>query len=176
MGIRETINKNPQVVTSITLVMIGAALLGMGWQLVCDRVPEEMVGDQAYYTVDDGKTLFVDSGQRIPPFEVNGQQAVRAMVYTCDGGRSRFVGYLQRYSQQTLDALAAMPTTAEATDRKSDYRKFAILSQGVEAKRPGEEQWIPLAMDERFQAVMNVACPDGTTKDLKAMVPPDRPK
>jgi hypothetical protein len=39
-------------------------------------------GDKACYTDDDGKTWFVDSAYKVVPFDHDGNQAFRALVFT----------------------------------------------------------------------------------------------
>lgn len=173
MGIRETISKNPQIVTSITLVMIGVALLGMGVQLVCSPVPNGGQPELAYYTTDDGRTFFSDVADRVPPFDHAGRPAVRAVVFTCDDGKTRFAGYLQRYSDTAHAALRQRPTTPA---NQGDFRRYGILAQGLELKRPGDPEWTPQSFTERHQAIVSVTCPDGTSARLIAVVPPDPAK
>ena len=60
-------------------------------------------------TVDDGATYFPDDANKIPPFTKDGKEAVRARVFSCDGGKTKYVAYLERI---TPKAKAAIDATA----------------------------------------------------------------
>src|SRR5215210_5554852 len=90
VGIRETINKNPTQTAAITAGIIVLALILIIWQ-ACSGGGSGTIG-KSYYTIDDGKTYFVDASNKIPPFMHEGKEAVRAHVFTCDNGKTKFVG------------------------------------------------------------------------------------
>jgi hypothetical protein len=60
---------------------------------------------KAFFTTDDGKSFFVDRFDRVPPFRKDGKTAVRAQVFSCDDGRTKFVGYLEMYAPLDKAAL-----------------------------------------------------------------------
>ena len=56
---------------------------------------------QAFYSTDDGATIFADDA-KMPPFDRGGAQAVQAFVFSCDGGKHRWVQYLMKFSDKAL--------------------------------------------------------------------------
>jgi hypothetical protein len=160
MGLRETLNQKRGLTTTIaTILTVGA----IGFLVM--QIGSASGGDssdvQGYFSSDDGKTFFADSADKLPPFDHNGQQAVRAHVFTCDDGKTLFVGYLSRY---TADALAKL-SSAKGTD---DYERVAeqAFAEGVEVKRPGDGEWVKRGAPEAAR-VANPSCPNGGT--LKAI-------
>jgi hypothetical protein len=110
------------------MAMIVAALAYAGVQVhLQNRVHVE---HQAFYTVDEGKTLFVNDLSRIPPFSKDGQEAVRAAVYTDDGVKTQWVAYLQKYSDDDKNTLETNP--------KSYLTGVPILPL---VKKPGAQVW-----------------------------------
>ncbi len=101
-----------------------------------------------FYTTDDGVTLFTDDSQKVPPFDHDGQQAVRAFVFTCDNGQHQFVQYLQKYSDEVKQQLETS-------------RAFGTFANGL-IKRPGDVKWISES-DPKAQVIMLPKCPDGST-------------
>lgn len=165
MGIRETLNEKPQIVTAAAVGILVVALVLIGLQLFgSSRRAESTVSNKQFFTVDDGQTLFVDSITRIPPFEHQGKQAVRAKVFTCDGGRTRFVGYLERYSPQTIEAMQRAAASGQ-TDNDS-----MLLEAGLEVKRPGDARWTAFRDGEGYR-IIAVQCPEGTPGPLQAVLP-----
>lgn len=65
---------------------------------LCTLPQPRQVG-RSFYTVDDGKTFFVDRIQ-VPPYRKGMSEAVGAMVFSCDGGATKFVGYLVRFTPE----------------------------------------------------------------------------
>src|SRR5688500_20263081 len=111
MGLRETINENQGMTTAVTVALI---LLVVGYIVytIARGGPGGAgapVPAQTFYSDDDGATWFADSDSKVPPFDHNGKQAVRARGYKC-GGKT-FVNHLARYTpelKQRLDAARAV--------------------------------------------------------------------
>ena len=170
MGIRETINKNPAQTTAITAGIVLLAIIFIFWQ-ACGGGGSGVVG-KSYYTVDDGKTFFVDASNKIPPFMKDGKQAVRAHVFTCDGGKTKFVGYLEMYTPQEK----AMLEQANKGPNKGAPVYAGFGGQAM-VKRPGDPptMWIPLAPQTTmaYQAVVQPKCPGGGSQENLSRVFPD---
>lgn len=87
----------------------------------------------AFYTTDEGQTLFTAPASRIPPFDHNAAPAVAAVVTTTDNGKTRSVAYLQRYNETTRKLLTS--ANGDKVPRTS----------GLEVKKPGPSNpWVPL--------------------------------
>lgn len=143
MGIREQLNDNPQFVTCATVALIVFCLGYIGFQVYSEHNPPPPP-NKAFYTTDDGVTFFADNAERITPFDKDGKQAVKAYVFTSDKGKTRFVGYLERYSDA---ARAEYKKQAEATHNQIDPIFLGNLaSYGLEYKKPrtGPGGWVSM--------------------------------
>jgi hypothetical protein len=153
MGIRERLNEHQTVSIAASL---GVVLLIVIW--ICVRTSGTSIPKQLnFYTTDDGATLFAEDSRKVPPFDHDGQQAVRAFVFTCDDGQHQFVQYLQKYSDEVKQQLEAS-------------RAFGTLANGL-IKRPGDAKWIPES-DPAAQAMTQRKCPDGNNTGTYRQVYP----
>ena len=120
---------------------------------------------RAFYTADDGKTYFTDDAARVPPFFKDGKLAVRAQVFTCDGGKTSFVGYVEMYSPENKQALEK----ALETGRPPEPGKLGM----VLVKKPGGNVWVALSPQTvvAYQAIVQVKCPDGSVDNLARVFP-----
>lgn len=172
MGIRESINQNKPVASILMVVITGIALYfilssvfgGGGGASVSG-------GGKAFYSTDDGKTWFADDVNKVPPFDKDGKPAVLAYVYTCDGGKTKFVGSLRRYTPEAAKKL----TEIRANPNASDPSTFEVISmQGEEVRKPGDpaNKWVNQTRDYAGWArVVNVTCPDGKPDNLEPVFP-----
>ena len=124
-GIRHALYEHPRV----ALGVVGVLLAFAGLMVVHSTrsVETPLVFPPAYFTVDDGQTLFADSPGKISPFEHEGQEAVRAYVESGSDGRQR-VTYLEKWTAEArkrLDGPPGKPPPAEA----------------LLIKRPGDPTW-----------------------------------
>jgi hypothetical protein len=99
MGIHAYIKENRGISVAIAVVVITAVVV----EAVIFLQPREhgiaaprMIGN-AYYSTDDGKSLFVDAGDQATPFDHDGKPAVKVYLYTCDAGVTRWVQYLEKH-------------------------------------------------------------------------------
>jgi len=175
-GVRGWLNKHPGVAIGAVAALLVIILAFWLW-------PEPK--PQSYYTTDDGKTWFT-ADRVVPPFDKGGQEAVQAVMFSCDGG-APFVGYLRRYPP---DAKARLE--AHMSDPKN---QFAMPPGGEEVKRPGDKEWVSsnstdpgiaireamakgldprtaLSGGDRFSKITTVVCP-GTTKQAIEVLPPE---
>lgn len=140
------------------MLLLGAAL--MAWNLFGTGGG----AGRAFFTVDDGQTTFVDRADRLAPFEHQGRQAVEARRFTADGGKTSFVGYLVRY---TDDGKRRLQDLRRAGGRPT--MDGAILRE-VEVKRPGEPKWVRQA-DPAGMAIVTVTAPDDRTRPAEPVDP-----
>jgi len=130
MGIRETINKFPAASSG---VFTGVILITVAFIFWSQRSPADSSPGRAAYTIDDGKTWFVDVDNRITPFTKNGQTAVSAALFSSDGGKTKFVGYLQRNDPSAVQKLSK-PNAVKRADLPSG--EAVELGYSVQVKRP----------------------------------------
>lgn len=149
-GVRGMMNRKPW----LPLGIVGGALAVVLF-LSFRPVPKQ----GAFYTIDDGKTTF-QAAPQIPPFEYEGKEAVQAMMVSCDGGNTTYVGYLIKY-------------TPEGKKHQEEIAKRGGGSsgppQGLMVKRPGDPEWVEKSMPrgpgaaaaKDYDAIINLKCPDG---------------
>jgi hypothetical protein len=172
MKIRTLVNEKPIAVLSICGVML--LLAGVMTVRHFSQSGPRVV-DRAYYTVDDGKTWFADSIERIPPFEHEGKTAVKVYVFRCGG--KPFAGYLERFTEDGQKRAekfwADTRAKAAANDGKMEIDRFGLMMLAAtagEVKKPGETQWHKTSSAP--PSVTRVECPDGgDNKDLELFLP-----
>jgi len=158
VGIRETLNKNQALTTGATIAIIVIAIGIIVWQMLPERTPR--IVSKAYYTIDDGRTWFEDTADKLTPFDKDGKEAVRAHLFKCGENGEKFVGYLEKLDPRVrgrLDQFNAnpsnrgrvMPGQAEAEDT------------GRLVKRPMDKTWIPES-NPNAARVTTIKCKDGT--------------
>ena len=139
MGLRETLNQNPAITTGATIGLIVVILAVIIWQSVGGGGPGTPSSTpKAFYSIDDGKSWFADDASKIPPFDKGGKQAVKAMVFSCNG--KQFVAWLQRY---TPEAKQKIETAMKSGGGKPDFGRIdTVQMTGVEVKAPGGKDWV----------------------------------
>jgi hypothetical protein len=168
MGIREQMNEHSRVAVGVAAAVIGFALVfvisnsdgGTG------RQPVRTKG-KAWFSDDDGKNWFADQETRIPPIDHNGKPAYRAYVYTCDGGKTKFVAYLTRFTPEGKARLLKAQASGEPIDPGPPGLSPA---RGLEIKKPGDARWTK-ASDRRAMQVQIPVCPEGAGQTLAPVFP-----
>ena len=155
MGLRETLNQHPGIATGTA---IGVIVLVLGYIVFgtagrgANGGPAP-VANRAFYSDDDGAHWFADDVTKVPPFDHNGKQAVRAKVYRCDG--KTFVNHMERYTPEAHKRLEqAYARAANAAD------VIAPEATGIEVKAPGGDHWVS-ASDPAALKIMAPKCPSG---------------
>lgn len=172
MGIRETLNRNPMITSGVTA---GIILVALGYILFSSIFSGggggggSGAGAKAFFTVDDGKTWFADSADKIPPFDHEGQQAVRVHVFTCDGGKTKFAAFMERYTPDAAQKLAAVRSGNASGN--VDLGAFEMIEiTGKEVKKPGAGKWVKMNVTEASR-ITEIKCPDGTFDNLDIVMP-----
>jgi hypothetical protein len=147
MGIQEQLQKWPKTTVCGAIVLIVAGVVFSAHAIRNGGRPAvPAFHEQAFYTTDEGATLFADSVFKFPPIDHDGASAVRAYVFTCDGGRHQWVQYLEKYGNAEKDKLEA---------HASDAGSVQPL-----VKVPGKGDWVP-ERDRRGIEISTPKCPDG---------------
>ena len=136
---------------TVTVVVVLAAIVGSLFVALhySNPRPRWKVPTDGYFTTDDGATCFVESLDTIPPFDHDGKEAVRDFVYSCDGGKHRWVAYLGKYSAEDKAAI-------ESGKIKSDNATMLV-------RAPGSTEWIPES-SPKFAKIFVQAPPDAGTQ------------
>jgi hypothetical protein len=164
MGIREVINERRGATVIVAAALVVGAVAIIVWQLVGAGGDFDTHGTGGFFTDDDGKTWFEAGADKLPPWDHNGKPAVRCYVFTCDGGRTKFAGYLERYTAETKRMLEA-PRGGGGGTGDGPVQLAAgnplLLSMGIEVKPPLTGAWVPKS-DPRAQTIIVPKCPSGS--------------
>jgi hypothetical protein len=166
MSIREKLREKPAVSIAFAIGATAVAWFFVGRGPI---VGPQRASTNAYYTTDDGKTVFLDDLSRVPPFDHEGKPAYRVWMFTCDGGKTKFPGYLERYSPEAkkrLDAAVAS-ASAQPTSADSHAHPAGVGPADIEVRKPGEgNPWVSRANMAEAIKVTNVRCPNGGELEL----------
>jgi hypothetical protein len=132
--------------------------------------PHKIIGDptHAFYSDDNGRTIFKDSIYHFPPFEHNGRTAVEAVLAESHG--RKFVAYLMRYTPEAKQRLQQKYDDAVANNLQVqrvvlDFMNAAPISRaGTEIKLPGSgHDWVPSSQLSK----LDIKAPDGELPDAE---------
>jgi hypothetical protein len=164
MGIRETLSKKPVLGISITVVVLVGAIA-----YTVQSVMPSTAYTKAYFTTDDGQSLFTANMDQRAPFDHYGKPAYRAYVFSCDGGKTTFVGYLERCTPEGLKRLAALQPDYDAGKTHTP----PMPTQGeTEVKKPGSgNPWVSCTNYQEAQKITNVQSPAGASGSPEIQFP-----
>src|SRR5215218_3079395 len=170
MSLRETFNERPKLAGGIAAGCAAAAVLLVVAHVLDLRAAPIGAArpEHAFFTVDDGKTWFIDDASRLAPFDRDGQAAVRA--YVCEAGGTRFVNHLERYTDA---GKKAMTQVREAAKKGPPPGQLVAAAQqrGREVKRPGDAKWMPTSSSAGSIAITTLKCPDGVKGEPRVVFP-----
>jgi hypothetical protein len=139
----------------ITILIVAVLLLIGGWVGLRMRSATLAAQNNAFYTTDDGKTWFVADASHIPPFDHDGKVAVEAKIFTCDGGKTLFCGYMEKFDPEVkklFDIAEKNPGNKVAILNA----KVAAMSRGPELKKPGAIDWVKRTNRTSYAQVTSV--------------------
>ena len=157
MRIRAFLNRHPVATAAVVLVLTALAVASVVYPLRPQR-ETSVIPRKDFYTVDDGETWFTDDVDKITPFDHGGKPAVLVHLFTCDGGKRKFVGYLEKLPDGALQTFRERTHIPANSVPESDDVAGIV---GNLVKRKGETEWVPSTDRARFQAITEVRCPDG---------------
>jgi hypothetical protein len=159
-GIRESLRKHSTATATISM-LVAVAALGFSLRRATSGPP--LASTLAFYTVDDGQSTFVEEMTRIPPFDHDGKIACRVWMCTCDGGKTRFPGYLERCTPTAKVRIEA----ALSTNTKGAGGGPSVNLSDIEVKKPGSgNPWVSRANMNEAAKIMHVTCPNGGDLDV----------
>lgn len=165
MGIREKLNQSPSIAVLVVAVVLIASVLMIAFRITQDSGTGP--AKQAYFTIDDGKTWFPDDNAKLSPFIKDGKPAHRVFVWTSDGGKTKFVSHLERYTEEARQKVEQALAQKQAFD--PGLRQL-LISSGIEVKAPGESQWVKLGSPQGAK-VATPQSPDGKSGSIEPVVP-----
>jgi hypothetical protein len=142
-------NRHSALTTVVVVCLLVAGVVAIGMEL---RSDDGKPPSKNFFSNDDGQTWFADDASKLPPFDHDGAKAVRCYVF--QGKNGKFVGLLEKYSDNTLKELAQR-------DPKIPLRE----SPPSMVKKPGEKVWRNVAGDEEASILMHITAPDGSEVD-----------
>ena len=165
--------KNPAAVTGVTVGVIVLALIIIVYQVSGSGSASVPIG-QVYFSSDDGATFFLSAESNIPPFPApDGKPAYRAYVFSCDGGKTKFVGYLERFNpaaKARKEEILKNPDAAlTATDDPLPDGTF------VKAPKTGNEdaKWLKKSSPAGLKLITaDVKCPGGAGTPIEVTAAP----
>jgi hypothetical protein len=160
MNARQFINRNPTVMAVVVIALI-AACLWVVWRQTGGS-PSGEPPKTAFYTIDDGKTWFVDDIAKLTPFDREGKPAVRAFLFKCGEGSEPVVGYMERYTtkgKEVTERYRAEQQASPGVPPKSLGDMASLGVNAVEIKKPGEANWVPKG---RAMQTLQYSCGNGT--------------
>ena len=153
LGIRETINQKSAFSTAVVICLVVVAVVLIALEL---RGNDGKPPAECYYTIDDGKTWFVDSSSKLPPFDHGGAPAVRCYVFKSSSGN--FAGLLEKYSDDTRAHLIQMAEHVPPIPGRDP--------PPVMVKKPGDKDWKNMAPDQEGMILMHdFVNPDGSAAE-----------
>jgi hypothetical protein len=158
--LREYFNEHPLTAVAFSLAVLVIILFVMWYDASRPNALTRRL-TLSWYTDDDGKTWFSDKKSLSPPFDHNGKTAVRAYLFSCDGGKTEFVAYLERYSsdaKQAIEQAREKVLTDKTPPPPGLYER--IEKNGLELKKPGDSEWADVRSPEAA-AIRKVNCPAG---------------
>lgn len=168
MGIREELNQHKLATIAVVLVIVVAAAGAAIWQ-VNSKDRYAPFGGVSLFSTDDGKTWFTDKADQFPPFTHEGKTAYRAYVFTCDGGKTKWVGYLERCTPQGKKEMAELRSKLKGSHDLPSVTPE--LLQNIEIKRPGEATWVRQGDVERAARILSVKCPHSGQHEVDPVIP-----
>jgi hypothetical protein len=164
MGVREAIQNQSKWVVIAVAVIAGGALF---YSIKTNTAGPPTASSLVFATTDDGQTTFETDMTNLPPFEYKGKTAYRVWMFTKDGGKSRFAGYLERLTPEAkkrADEYYAARKTNPAGPRSAPYGPG-----DTEVKKPGAgNPWVKATSPEGME-VTNVRAPGGG--DVEIVMP-----
>jgi hypothetical protein len=146
MALRETLQqyRGPATGGAIAFLVICAVVITFEFKGLKGQSNLYGAG-QVFYSDDDGKTWFLDDVAKESPFDHDGKQAYRAMVYRCPGG-TPFVAFLAKYSDRQKAKVNA---------------EGGIAGNFGDLKKPGDSKWMANSALKSETGYPPVPCPAG---------------
>jgi hypothetical protein len=170
VGLRETLNKNPALTSAVAGVLVVLAIVYIFWSNKGGQNEFKPV-TQYYYTVDDGKTLFADSKDKIVPFMKDGKEAVKARVFRCGSKGKPQTAWLEKYTpagKAEMEKYAAQNQPGQPRGRNpAEYDPKYML-----VKKPLTGAWVNVA-EKAAEAtkIRDTGCPDSDETAAEEVYP-----
>jgi hypothetical protein len=174
VGVREALNRNRAATLVVTGALTAAAI---GFAVYSMFFSSDVLGSsaqgKAFFSVDDGQKWFVDDASKVPPFERDGKQAYRAVVYRCKADGRQFVARLERYDDAARKRIAELVANHGHAQSPAVMTELTQLMHKIEVKRPGDATWVaPTAQTmQAYERIMHPQCPANASHAIEPVIP-----
>jgi hypothetical protein len=141
------------MIAAVLLLLVAAVFIGSRL-LRSDGSGDRF--EKMWITTDDGKTFSLASARNLPPYTVDGKEAVQAMVFESKG--TRFVGYMRKLTPEGK---------RQAEERQRTNKNITAFNTGsdnaalVLLKKPGGAKWAT-SLEPAGASAIAVRAPDGS--------------
>jgi hypothetical protein len=160
MDFRKLLHANPAITVVVILTTaVGAYLVLHRWQT---GPKPHYTEPGCYYSADEGQTFHAKAPYLVAPFDEDGKTWVRARVFTCDNGKTKFLGYIEKYTPQArqyIESQGALSMKIQGMETVGD--------RGLLVKKAGAGEWMPKSAGA---SIVTVYCP-GTQEPAKEINP-----
>lgn len=153
MGLRETLKDKPWIGAVVAAVVLIVAL----WRPWSGGGAS---GGRWYYDLSSGDLVAADIKELPPVTLPTGNQGVTAHVYACkDCNSDRFIGYLERYTEQGKQNMGKEWNPAQGGMPPNPAAGIEVAAAPAKGDSP---QWVPM-MSPAAVSIQNVSsrCPSG---------------
>lgn len=166
-GIRGILRKYPAVIIGVIAVLVIVAL----WYSMGAMAKQ---GQAAFFTNDDGKTMYSDAFTQAPPFTSGGKEISIVIAISCDGGKTLKPGWLVRYTPDQQKTVNAMLKSGNIGMMPRGQVKAPVggewLSNGdIPSVNSIKEFTAAQAAAKKANEITSPKCPDGS--DPMIMLP-----
>lgn len=165
MSIGDIIKQKQSSAATLVLAILAILAGVLGYRSFADAGGDRAVG-KAFYSVDDGRSYFVDDADKIIGFDHGGEPAYRAYVFRAEGG-APFVGYLERFTPEARERITQRATS----DRRPDAAAMcSVPTSDRQIKKPGGSRWYS-RRDPQASEVIRIQAPGEPTAALEPVLP-----
>jgi hypothetical protein len=152
MGFRDNIQKRSALTKTVACLLIVISALALFSTFSSTFSSPNMVptGGKAWFTTDDGTTFFSDARSQVPPFQRDGKTVYGCEIVSGDGGKTKTVSYLFRYTPEVRDKVRDIIVNGVGGDPR--FQVSTVMGQweeidlagGKEVKLPnsGSAVWV----------------------------------
>lgn len=148
MSLRDTINKNPAVAAAVVGALV---VLAIGYALYSIGVfggSAAIAGGGDVYIRETDDSYRPGTPEELYELSSNGEPNAIAHVYRYPGGEP-FVHYFERLHPRAIEALSRLPEDPD--NFEVAMQRDDIINASQEVRRPGQENWIPMASQAGLQ-------------------------
>jgi hypothetical protein len=163
VSVRKTINEHPAASASVGIGLCLLVGLLLVWQSFGGRSTALTIyAGKAFFSDDDGQTWFLDDVSKLPPYDHNGKQAYRALLFRC-GTDKPFIASIAKYSDAELKDFAAhLAVMAQREPGRPPITEAPPPEIALELKKPGDTKWLDPHSAAAYQRLSAPLCPDGS--------------